>query len=475
MRVDLNPEKVIYENSPASEWNEAFPLGNGALGAMISGGLMEETFDLNQESIWSGGPRNRNNPDALSRLPEIRKLIREGRPDLAEQTALYAMAGTPESESVYQPLGRFTLNFDLNRPGRGLPGEAEPVPEDYLRKLDLEEAVVTVSFTRNGIQTLREHFVSAPAGCFVSRIICDSSGSLNFSGRFSRSGLTAFSGRSDGGADGGADRETALVLRSEGAGEGAVRFAAGARIIPVGGTVEFLGDHCIVRNAHEVLILIACRTSFFDKDYEQKMLEDLDRAAGRSWESLLKEHVEDYSALFGRTELSFSAAGEDCETLSTSRRLGALKEGCDDTALIPLYLNFGKYLMISSSRPGTLPSNLQGIWNPHDAPPWGSKYTININTQMNYWLAEPCGLGDCHRALFDHILRMIPNGRVTAESMYGCRGFTAHHNTDLWGDTAPQDHWMPATFWCLGGAWLCLHLIEHHDFTRDREFLMKFY
>ena len=462
----LNPETVLYEKKPAKEWNEAFPLGNGSLGVMISGGVKEETLYLNQESIWSGGPRNRNNPDSLANLSEIRRLIRQGRPDAAEELALYSMAGTPESESVYQPLGTFYLNFDLSRPGRGLPVDTEALPGNYIRTLDLENSVAEVRFGSGQNLTKREHFVSYPAGCFVSRLSTAAPGGVSFSGRFSRTGFVAESGRRTGPSG------TALIMKSSGTGNGAVSFAAGAMIIPSGGQMEFLGDHCILRDADEVLILIACRSSFNCRDYEDRMVEDLNCAAEKSWEELFDEHRRDYRKLFCRTELTFGNSDGQKET---SERLIGLKNGGEDGAIVPLYFNFGKYLMISSSRPGTLPSNLQGLWNHHDAPPWGSKYTININTQMNYWLAEPCGLGECHTPLFEHILRMMEPGRVTARSMYGCRGFTAHHNTDIWGDTAPQDHWMPATFWCLGGAWLCLHLIEHFNFTRNTGFLEKWY
>jgi len=465
----FNRETCLVEPKPAVNWNEAFPLGNGRLGAMVFGGLEREEFSLNEETVWNGGPRDRNNPDALQHLQEIRRLIRAGLPGEAEKLSLYTLAGTPESECCYQSLATFRINFNPERPGNGLPPENNPVPDDYRRVLDLDTAVASTTYTSGGGSFRRDHFISAPSNVFATRITADAPGYITLCCRFTRKGFTESSSH---------ERGDTLLFKGSGIGEGAVRFAGGARIVSRGGTCRFLGDHCIIDGADEVVIYIASATSFGYDDYRDEVIRRLDAAEKSGWQNLLDEHVRDYQSFAGRMSLSFTekeAGASDPEYNSTSLRLEDMKEGREDLFMIPLYLNFGRYLLISSSRPGTLPANLQGIWNPLDAPPWGSKYTININTQMNYWLAEPSGLGECHTPLFDHIMRMIPRGRRTAEVMYGCRGFTAHHNTDLWGDCAPQDHWMPATVWCLGAAWLCLHLIEHYEFTGDEEFREKYY
>lgn len=228
--------------------------------------------------------------------------------------------------------------------------------------------------------------------------------------------------------------------------------------------------------ADQVTLLIAGGTTFRSDDPEALCKQQLDAAALRSYAELLERHVADYRSLFDRVELSLSNGSEDKHIeLPTDERLKRVQQGEDDPGLVSLYFQYGRYLLIACSRPGSLPANLQGIWNDSFLPPWDSKYTININAEMNYWLAENCNLAECHLPLFDLIERMREPGRVTAQVMYGCRGFTAHHNTDIWADTAPQDLYMPASFWPMGAAWLCLHLWEHYAYSGDRAFLEKAY
>ena len=462
----IDNNKRLVEYKPAASWNEAFPLGNGSLGAMVYGGITREVFELNEETVWSGSPRNRNNPDALDNLEKIRRYLREGDPEKAEELALYALSGTPENESCYQTPGSFHLNFSPSRAGDGIPMPDESDVRDYRRVLDLGNACMEVSFERQGVRYKREHLISAPAGLFATRLT-GSGGTISLAGRFSsKDYIDRSCHRGD----------NTLIMAGGGRGTGAISFACGARIVSRGGSLRCLGDHILAEGAEEALLLIGCVTSFRSEDPLTAVEDLLDRGADRSWEELRNEHCGDYRRYFDRMDLSLGNRKDDCSPApATSERLEGLREGDQDPGLFALYFHFGRYLLISSSRPGTLPANLQGIWNPHPLPPWGSKYTININTQMNYWPAETCALGDCHGALFDHIERMAPRGRTTAREMYGCRGFTAHHNTDIWGDCAPQDHWMPATFWCLGAAWLCLHILEHYRFTADREFMTRYY
>ncbi|MBN2626069.1 MAG: glycoside hydrolase family 95 protein, partial [Spirochaetales bacterium] len=458
--------KKLIEYGPAAVWEEAFPLGNGALGAMVYGGVTREVFDLNEETVWNGSPRNRINPDALAHLPEIRRLLREGMPAEAEELALYTLSGTPDNENCYQTPGSFFLNFAPSFPGDGIPLPDESDVRDYKRVLDLDKAIMDVSYTRGDVSYRREHLVSAPSGLFITRLSAGTPGTLSLAGRFYRKDYTGSSRRRG---------EDTLIMTGSGQGEDPISHVCAARAVIRGGSLRCLGDHMIIKGADEILLLIGCVTSFRSDNPRESVLALLDRAAGRSWEELREEHIDDYRRYFDRVDLSLGETGKKENPMATSERLRRLREGIGEEDLFALYFHFGRYLLISSSRPGTLPANLQGIWNPHVLPPWGSKYTININTQMNYWPAEMCGLGDCHTALFDHLERMIPRGRTVAREMYGCRGFTAHHNTDIWGDCAPQDQWMPATFWCLGAAWLCLHLLEHFRHNRDREFLNRSY
>ncbi len=224
-------------------------------------------------------------------------------------------------------------------------------------------------------------------------------------------------------------------------------------------------------------MFISAATSFRYEDPLKASLDFINNAQKHSYDDLLAEHIKDYQRLFKRVELNIDDADldESRHMLPTDERLENIKKGAKDNELIGLYFQFGRYLLISCSRPGSLPANLQGIWNQDFLPPWDSKYTININTQMNYWPAENCNLAECHKPLFDHIERMREPGRRTARVMYGCKGFMAHHNTDIWGDTAPQDIYIPATYWPMGAAWLCLHLWEHYDFGRDKSFLQQAY
>jgi alpha-L-fucosidase 2 len=240
------------------------------------------------------------------------------------------------------------------------------------------------------------------------------------------------------------------------------------------GEVKAVGEHLICEKADQITIYVAAATSFREPDVRSAVKNKLEKALEKDYETIKKDHIHDYRQYFDtcRLELDYDASKD---RLTTDERLHAISKENSDGGLIQTYFDFGRYLLISSSRPGTLPANLQGIWNPSMTPPWGSKYTININTEMNYWPSEVLGLSKCHEPLFDLLKRMEKRGRKTAETMYGCRGFVAHHNTDLWADTAPQDMYIPATYWVMGGAWLCTHIWEHYEFSGDETFLREMY
>jgi len=265
-----------------------------------------------------------------------------------------------------------------------------------------------------------------------------------------------------------------LMMGGKTGGEGGINFQSVVHAIPEGGSLKTIGNHLIVEDANAVTVILSAATSYRFENPEDQCIHTIEKAALKGYLTLRQTHINDYQSLFKRVALKISKSREK-QNLATDERLALVQQGEEDLDLISTYFDFGRYLLISSSRPHSLPATLQGIWNDQMLPPWDSKFTININTEMNYWPAEICNLSECHKPLFDHIERMRAPGRKTAKEMYGCRGFTAHHNTDIWGDTAPQDIYMPATIWPLGAAWLSIHLWEHFEYSRDRKFLHSAY
>lgn len=450
-------DSKIWFNQPAENWNEALPLGNGRLGAMVFGGIERERIQLNEDSVWYGGPRDRNNPDARRRLGEIRELLFAGRLREAHRLAESALSGMPPSQRHYMTAGDLLIELD------GIEGGTL----NYRRELDLVRAVAMTEYEAEGWKYRREAFASYPDDVLCLRLETDCPDGLTLSLRFDRKKGRFVERTESRGSDG-------LVMLNSCYGAEAGEYALMLKAIPDGGTVYPSGQHLILEGARAVTLLLAGASRFRHGDPESECRLRLERAAVHSYCELLERHTADYRRLYSRVSLSLGGDGTQ-RNMPTPERLEALKGGADDPELIALYFAYGRYLLISSSRPGSLPANLQGIWNDEMTPPWDSKFTININTQMNYWPAEVCNLSECHLPLFDLIERMRETGRVTAELMYGCRGFVAHHNTDLWADTAPQDIYPPATYWTMGAAWLCLHLWEHYRFTRDTAFLQQAY
>lgn len=458
MSPNFNENYRLWYQQPAANWNEALPIGNGRLGAMIFGGVEKERLQLNEDSVWYGGPRDRNNPDAKPNLPRIRELILAGRLKEAQELASLALPGLPEIQRHYMPLGDLELHFN----------RSEDEHLEYIRELDLNNGTVRVSYMKDGIRYTREHFSSQPEQVMVVKLAADRPGSISFKARFNRNQWRYMERTDKWGQDG-------LVMHGFCGGEGGGQFCGVLKAVAEGGSCYTIGEHLVVEQADQVTLLIAGGTTFRSDNPEARCKEQLEAAARYSYPELLQRHTEDYRSLFGRMDIALSKEDGSKAALPTDERLKRVQQGGDDPELTALYFQFGRYLLISSSRPGTLPANLQGIWNESFLPPWDSKFTININAQMNYWLAETCNLAECHLPLFDLIERMRGPGRVTAETMYGCRGFTAHHNTDIWADTAPQDTYLPASFWPMGAAWLCLHLWEHYEFGGDRAFLERAY
>ncbi len=454
---------TLWYKKPAGRWEEALPLGNGRLGGMIFGSPASEHIQLNEDSVWYGGYRDRNNPDAKEALPIIRKLIFDGKISEAEKLIRYAMSGVPQSQGPYQSLGDLWIDMGL--------GDA--VITDYRRELSLDNAVHVCEFKADGIRYRRETFISQPDDAMVVHITADKAASINTSSVIIRENFYN-SVKKTGNPDSWELKqpEKCGIHMFGKIGDGGLAFGAELRARAKGGQVKIIGEHLIVENADEATFLFTAGTEYRMKDIEGEADAIFERAFSFSYEELKERHIADYRALYDRMALNL-CGDEEKELIPTDERLAAVSDTVGDKGLDELYFNFGRYLIIAGGRPGTLPLNLQGIWCKDMNPPWGSKFTININTEMNYWPVESCNLSECHLPLFDHIKRMVPQGRITAEKMYGCKGFVAHHNTDLWGDTAVQDHWIPGSYWVMGAAWLCTHQWTHYRYTKDIEFLRE--
>jgi alpha-L-fucosidase 2 len=450
-------ETTMVYDKPAQTWNEALPIGNGRMGGMVFGAVALERIQFNEDSVWYGGPRNRNNPDALEHLPEIRRLVFEGRLKEAHRLAEAALSATPRGQRRYVTAGDLFIRFD----------HPEGEVRHYRRELDLERAVASTTYECGGITFRREVFCSYPEQAMIIRLEADRPGALTFTARFERS-----EGRH---VDRSFRRGADTIVMSNDCGKDGLTYSAAVRAIAEGGRVRAIGEHLLVDEADRVTLVLAVAGTFRFPDPTGRCLDVLEQAAALPYERLKERHIADYGPLFRRVKLAIGAATDAKADRTVPERLELVRQGEEDAGLVTLYFHFGRYLLLSCSRPGSLPANLQGVWNDLMSPPWDSKYTININTQMNYWPAESCNMAECHEPLFELIERMRENGRVTAQSMYGCRGFVAHHNTDIWADTAPQDIYGPATQWVMGAAWLTLHMWDHYRFAPDETFLRRAY
>ena len=446
--------RLVYRQ-PATQWDHGLPLGNGRLGAVVLGGVGRERIQLNEISLWMGGPRETDNPEALANLPEVRRLLFAGRPVEAEALAERKLMGRPNRLQPYQTLGDLSLSFDH-----------EGAVEDYARELDLDTAVVRVSYRVAGVRYAREAFVSAPDQVVVVRLSADAPGRASFSAGLGRP----------------QDAESRVVAPDRmdlvgalGGGAG-LAFQASLRILADGGRLEPFVERIAVEEADAATLLVAAATGYRGEDPKAGCDRRLEAAAAKGYERLRADHVADHQRLFRRVSLRLGAPrdGDDVSALPTDERLERVKRGARDPGLDALYFQFGRYLLIASSRPGGLPANLQGLWNDSLHPPWNSDYHLNINLQMNYWPAEVANLAECHLPLFDFLESLREPGRTTARVHYGAGGFVAHHITDVWGFTSPGDR-PRSGLWPMGAAWLALHLSEHYDFGRDRAFLARAY
>jgi len=457
---------TVWYTTPASAWLEALPIGNGRLGAMVFGKLDDERIQLNENTLWDGFARDTTNPDALKTLPEVRRLLFAGRN--AEATALAeGLMGRPLRIKPYQTLGDLLLRFDV------IPTEAK----DYRRELDLAHAITRVTYSLRGVTYTRELFASAPDHVIVMRLSASQPGSISTRVHLVRSqdAVTTTDGKDRLVMRGRIDRRETVTGENKG-----MRFASELLALPTGGSVSAVDDGLTIANADAVTLLVSAATDFYKQDPEAACHAALATAAPKPYDALRAAHEQDYARYFNRVSLHLGAeagaAAASTDGVATGRhrptdeRLAAVRSGKDDPDLVTLYFQMGRYLLISSSRPGNLPANLQGLWNESLTPPWSSDYHTNINVQMNYWPAEVTNLSELHQPLFDYVRnQLVASGERTARVHYGAHGWVVHHLSDVWGFTTPADG--VQGIWPMGAAWLAQHFWEHYAFTRDRAFL----
>lgn len=449
-------DHILWYPGEAREWVEALPVGNGRLGAMVFGGASRERIQFNEETLWNGGPRQYHRPGAVRYLDEIRQLLFAGEQARANAMSSVYLMGAPNQQQSYQAFGDLQFIF---------PDIDSLAVTDYRRQLDLDSALVRTRFRANGVTHTREVFASHPDQVIVTRLSADRPGSVNFSVRTTTAHQSHFNTplRMKIGED-----QLSLVGKVE---MGVLTFESRLLVRAEGGTVELSDSVATVTGADAVTLILAGATSFvrYDDvsgDPVARNDRTMEAVRGRSYAQILSDHVADHQSLYRRLEIDL---GDGRGDLPTDERVTRFGLG-DDPALASLLFQYGRYLLIASSRPGTHPANLQGIWNESNSPPWNSKYTVNINTEMNYWLAEPANLAELSDPLFSLIAEAAETGSHTAREHYGANGWVLHHNTDIWRGTAPVD----APFygmWPTGGAWLTQHLWWHYEYGGDESFL----
>ncbi|HDT14567.1 MAG TPA: glycoside hydrolase family 95 protein [Candidatus Aminicenantes bacterium] len=464
-----DPATTVWAPGPADKWENAHPVGNGRLGAMVFGRTDEERIQLNEDTYWTGGPYTTTVKGGAEALPEVRRLVFEGRLKQAHVLFGRRLMGYPIEQQKYQSLGNLVLGF---------PDAGEIA--DYRHELDLDAAVDATSYTAGGVRYTRQVFASPVDQVLVVRIAADRPGRVSLRAQLRGERNEAHSNyatdyfRMDGAPPDG------LVLRGKSADylgiEGRLRYEARLKGLPEGGAMMVGEDELVITGADAVTLLVAAATNFVSYkdvsgDPAARVSASIDGAAGKPFEALLEAHLREHRRLFRRVEISLPSG--PASDLPTAERIKAF-DGTNDPALAGLVLQFGRYLLISSSRPGTQPANLQGLWNDKMNPPWDSKYTTNINTEMNYWPAEVGNLAECAEPLFRMIRELSDQGSDVAREHYGARGWVFHQNTDLWRVAAPMDgpSWGAFT---TGGAWLATHLWEHYLFTGDKSFLKDAY
>jgi alpha-L-fucosidase 2 len=448
----------LWYRRPAKVWTEALAIGSGRLGAMVFGGINHERLQLNEDTLWGGGPYDQNNPEALAALPEARRLVFEGKYREADQLVNQKMIAKPRGQMPYQTVGDLMLSFP----------EVNSVA-DYRRDLNLDTAITRVIYSTGGVKFTREIFASPMDQVIVLRITADKPGQVAFAASFNTPQQASTTN----------DGPDTLVLsgvngKADGI-AGALKFQARVKVLAPGGNTSAGSDQISVTNADSAMLLIAAATSYksfkdVSGDPEALASDYIAAASRKSFDALRQAHIAEHQRLFRRVELDLGTT--DAMKLPTDERIKHFAEG-NDPQFAALYFQFGRYLLLSCSRPGGQVANLQGLWADSMNPPWGGKYTVNINTEMNYWPAETGNLGECIEPLLRMVQDLTETGARAARMHWGAGGWVAHHNTDLWRAASPIDG--PWGHWPTGGAWLCQNLWEHYLFTQDLDFLKRLY
>ena len=455
----INDLALWYDEPAGADWLRALPIGNGRLGAMVFGNVDTERLQLNEDTVWAGGPHDYSNPRGAGALPDIRRIVFANQWGQAQDLINQTMLGNPVGQLAYQPVGDLRLT---------LPGASGV--SGYQRWLDLTTATTVVTYVANNVRYRREAIASAADQVIVMRLTAESPGSISFSASFTspqRAGASS------------PDSTTVALDGVSGDHRGiagSVRFLGLAKAVAEGGNTTSSGGTLRVSNANSVTLLISIGTSYVDfrnvgGDYQGIARRHLNAAQGTSYDILLSRHVADYQRLFGRTAIDLGRT--PAADQPTDVRI-AQHNGVNDPQFSALLFQYGRYLLISSSRPGTQPANLQGIWNDQMNPSWESKYTINANLPMNYWPADSTNLAECYQPVFDMIEDLTVTGARTASVQYGARGWVTHHNTDGWRGSSVVDGALWG-MWQTGGAWLATMIWDHYRFTGDVDFLRSNY
>ena len=462
---ESHKEDLLWYKQPASKWMEALPVGNGRLGAMVFGGPNHERIQLNEDSMWAGGPDLGNSKGTSKDLEEIRQLLKDGEAHKVDKLIIERFSYKSIKRS-HQTMGDLFIDF-----------EKEKKPENYKRSLSLDKALVTVNYTSNGSKYSEKVFSSAEDDVLVIELSTNAKEGMNFSLKLDR---PLDKGQATVKLSNPSEYEIimeGMVTQLGGIKDSkpfpidyGVKFETRLKVKNDSGTIEAKDGKLLLKGVKKATLYIVCNTSFYHEKYQEKNKETLSLLENKSFKELLKRHIDDYQQLYKRVD--FELGSNDIDSLATDERLKRIKEGYDDPDLAAKLFKYGRYLLIASSRQGTNPANLQGIWNEHIEAPWNADYHLNINLQMNYWPAEVTNLSELHQPFFDLLDRGIVRGKITAKEQYGInRGAVLHHATDLWGGAwmrAAQAYWGA---WIHGGGWSAQHYWEHYQYTQDKEFL----
>lgn len=455
----------LWYKAPAKEWTEALPVGNGHLGAMVYGKTDSEIIQFNEETLWAGQPHDYANPGAYQYLAEIRKLLWEGKQDEAQKLANEHFMSQPFGQFCYMPFGNIALNF----PGHETAAE-------YQRDLNLNNAIATVSYSVDGVKFEREIFSSAPDQAIIIHLKSSKKGKLSFSGGLNsphiNSSVTVENNMVN--LSGKANNYHKHDYLGREYPESLITFESRLTVLENDGSLSTTDSTVVIDGATEVTLALSAATSFVnyqDISGNPSALNEnyIAGLTGKSYSDLKKSHREDYQSYYNRLNIDLGTS--DLASRPTDERLNSFYED-NDPSMVALLYQYGRYLLISSSRPGSQPANLQGIWNDQMQPPWDSKYTININAEMNYWPSELTNLSDCAQPLMKMVEELAETGKSIAKEHYNLEGWVAHHNTDIWRGAAPINN-SNHGIWPTGGAWLSQHMWWHYQFTGDKKFLME--